>query len=399
MSVTSYTAMPLHTTFLYPTSKQYPVDEVCEKIVRALEKRNWKVPGIEVEFDDYGTGELKFRHVWRIKGEDFKLWFCRFQGSIYGRRIDTAAISEIVIPERELHVNEDESGPTYYTYVGGNWEEDKDRFMNGRKIDSKLDGGPRTYLKYSGGNDRRRSHLLMNDTFLGREYKAREGEPKQFSTEDVFREVEEWLNVNVLTKIQSFDEATEVDLTTESSIPYPEHLGPFYVITDWNTYNRIVKGKEDKNQLKPSERYALRGEGPRLVAWGIRNDGTVPKEAYDGFLYCRFERPKFEEDDTRLAVLRINPKNANNIFIADRAPGIEYMRKCFAVHPNKRSLTDEELAELDRCRGRTLVGIHQYRGDYKKPMVLIRHSRELSFDEVEIVDVSPNMGNHFKIEG
>ena len=43
--------------FLYPYSRQFPFDEVAEKIVRAIEKRNWKVPGITVEFDIYGSGE------------------------------------------------------------------------------------------------------------------------------------------------------------------------------------------------------------------------------------------------------------------------------------------------------------------------------------------------------
>ena len=39
--------------FLYPTSRMFPVDEVCEKIVRELEKRDWNVPDINVEFYSY----------------------------------------------------------------------------------------------------------------------------------------------------------------------------------------------------------------------------------------------------------------------------------------------------------------------------------------------------------
>ena len=46
--------------FLYPHSRQFPFDEVAEKIVRELKKRNFDIPGIEVELDSYGSGEEKY---------------------------------------------------------------------------------------------------------------------------------------------------------------------------------------------------------------------------------------------------------------------------------------------------------------------------------------------------
>jgi hypothetical protein len=139
-------------TFLYPNSRQFPFDEVCEQIVRALEERNWSVPGISVDFDVYGTGAQKYRCVRYIKGDDFKLWFCRIQANM-GSWNDTAAVTEIVIPQKELHVYEDESGPTYYEYVGKNWDVHKESFLKDGKINSKLRGQPRTHIKYEGGCD------------------------------------------------------------------------------------------------------------------------------------------------------------------------------------------------------------------------------------------------------
>ena len=53
------TLLTVKPQFLYPRSRQFPFDEIAENIVRALEKRNWNVPGIEVEFDTYGSGEAK----------------------------------------------------------------------------------------------------------------------------------------------------------------------------------------------------------------------------------------------------------------------------------------------------------------------------------------------------
>ena len=86
------TATSMEPRFLYPQSRQFPFDEVCEQIVRALEERNWSVPGITVDFDVYGTGDEKYRLVRHIKGDDFKLWFCRPQ-ALMGRWNDTAAVT------------------------------------------------------------------------------------------------------------------------------------------------------------------------------------------------------------------------------------------------------------------------------------------------------------------
>jgi hypothetical protein len=231
MQVTKYTAPP-YAKILYPHSRQYPIDEVCEKIVRALEKRNWKIPGIQIEFDDNGTGKEKYSYVSKIKGEDFKLYFCRIQGRLSAWRNDIAAINEMVIPKRELHVYEDESGPTSYTYVGHHWEADKDSFMNNSKVFSKRNGKPRTYLQYTGRANlestrhylHERNIYLVNDDDLGREYKAEGEEPKYFHTDQVFQEVKDWLTANVLKKIESFDETTKIELSSETAIPYPQHV-------------------------------------------------------------------------------------------------------------------------------------------------------------------------------
>jgi hypothetical protein len=195
-------------TFLYPHSRQFPFDEVCEQIVRALEERNWNVPGISVEFDVYGTGDEKYRMVRHIKGQNFKLWFCRVQGNM-GHYNDTAAVTEIVIPRKELHVYDDESGPTFRVYVGKNWPKDQERWFNGSKVNSKLNGEPRWYLQYSGGcfcgqagtlhiHTGQRNAMLVHTNDLGREYDRKGREPKQYYTKTVFLEFTKWLESNVL---------------------------------------------------------------------------------------------------------------------------------------------------------------------------------------------------------
>jgi hypothetical protein len=175
----------------------------------------------------------------------------------------------------------------------------------------------------------------------------------------------------VLQKIKSVQKAAKIEFTTEPSIPYPQEVGPFYVKIDQKTYDRITAGKINKNKLKPSDRYALIGSGKRLVPLGVKNDGFIPEEAYDGFLYCSLKKPDFENNDNSVAVLRIDPASANHIYVADFKVGYESY------------LLPEELKE----RGKTIISIHLYKGNYENPLVLIGGDRELSFDEVEIVDV------------
>lgn len=383
MHISHYTATPPYTTFLYPKSRQYPFDEVCEKIVRALAGRNWKVPGIQVKFCDRGTGELKYRHVYTIKGENFRLLFSRDQGYINPSKYDVAAIEEMVIPQKELHVFSDESGPTLYTYIGDNWEDDKDTFVNKVKVYSKS----KIYLRYSGASkmngDLQGSYMDSRKEFLV--HKNYGEVPKYFHTDQIFQEFKDWLTAHVLEKIELVDVALNVELTSEPSIPYPEHLGPFYVKINRSTYERILLGKKDKNQLEASQRHAsLGGREMRLVTLNVQNDGTFPEEAYDGFTYCSFTIPEITKIGKDF-ILRILPKNANHIFVANYELAIQYKKNCFAANPKKSMLTDEEYDEFQRCLGRTLVPIHEYKGNYVQPVVLIGSCRELSFDEVQIV--------------
>lgn len=372
----TYAAIPEHTTFLYPKSRQYPIDEVCEKIVKALERKKWKVPGIQVTFFNSGKGEEKYRQVYEIKGENFKLHFGRIQGQINSLKNDTAAIGQVTIPQKELHIYGDESGPTYYTYQGNNWEKDKEHFISGGWT---FHDQPSHILEYS-GNSR---YVGLRSPCLFKK-RGMEG-PDFYETQKVFEEINTWLNENVLPIIES-QENQNVELTTEPEIPYPENVGPFYVKIDKETYNRILIGKKDKDQLEPSKRYALLATGRRLVNLHVPQDDTFPEEAYEGFQYCTLKKPDFGKDDSFEAILRIHPKNGNEIFVADFAPGKKYRQQCFATNTEK-SLTNEQVDEYQRRLARTLVPCHLYKGDYEDPLILIKYGKELSFDEVEIVDV------------
>lgn len=417
-------------TFLYPTSRQFPFDEVCEQIVRELEKRNWQVPGISVEFNEYGSGAQKFRMVSHIRSRDFKLWFCRKQRTMPGGRWnDTAAVTEIVIPMKELHVYDDESGPTFYLYVGDDYERDREQFMNGSKVNSRLNGRPKLYLQYQGGCDcrvasraafdavafltatraalsrmthihsGRRPPLLVHTNDLNREYDPEGDEPTLLRTDTVMAEFYRYLEDVVLRMVMShpIPEGGVDAVTTLAAIPVPESIGSIFCFGEYRDAERIRQGKENVEQLNLADRYGLLGGGYRLMSLGTPNDGTVPEIAYDGFLWCgigdvtpetaidSLEVPgHYRWSDRERYVIRVMLSRANQVYIADHAQ-YEKRRKELsdAMGEGRDRFTDAEVADFTCARARTIIPISEYQGGYEQPVVLI--NRELDFDEVEVV--------------
>lgn len=420
--------------FLYPVSRQFPFDEICEQIVRELEKRNWQVPGIDVEFHEYGSGAQKFRLVSKVQGRDFRLWFCRQQSAISGGPwIDIAAVSEITIPKKQLDVYHDESGPTFYLYVGKDYEQDRESFVNHNKVHSKLNGESRTYLQYTGGchcemtagaafpavrsimamieNDTeglsrlahthsgRRSPLLVHNNDLDREYDPEGDEPRVLRTDEVMAEFGQYLEDSVLTMITSHPVSAEKfdPCTVPEPIPFPDLVGAIFCFGEYGDAERIKQGKEDPEKLKPADRYGMGPYGYRLLSWGTPNDGTVPEAAYKGFLWCGIGEVATETaieslsipghhrwSDRERFVVRLKPNRANDIFIADHSQ-YEKRRKELngAMEKERDRFTDAEVADFTRARARTIIAISEYKGGYEQPIILV--NRELDLDEVEVV--------------
>lgn len=366
--------------FLYPHSRQFPFDEVAEKIVRELKKRNFDIPGIEVELDLYGSGEEKYIYVSMIKGADFKLWFCRVQGQLSKSKNDIAAIHEIKIPRQELCVYEDESGPTYRIYVGDDWEKDKEWFFNTIKIHAKLRGESKKYLIYSGNTYKSRAVYLLPDKDLGREYEPEEGEPQRIEVKDVFSNITEYLTKNVLEYILKFPEAEViVDPKIEEVIPYKGKHTLLYSLCNGKDKYIINTGKKNPLELPPEKRCVR--FGMRGIWCDINTDGKITREATKSdFL----PEVVWNMDwMTSLYIVAIRPKYANGIFVIDESKFEERRQELFKQIAPRDTLTDEELDSAYDARKATEIPVNDYKGDYKKPIVII--TRELDFDEIEWV--------------
>jgi len=384
--------------FLYPYSRQFPFDEVAEKIVRALEKRNWKVPGITVEFETYGSGEAKYKLVREIKGENFNLSFCRIQGRLKDTVWnDTAALHSVHIPKQIIEVFEDESGPTYYLYVGKNWEEDKEWFMNSIKVNSKLRGEPRRYLQYTGNTYNSRAFELVPYNDLGRQYSPMGNEPRRINLEQKFKEFTSWLEEFVLDYILTFPEENVVEETINELIPYKGPWATVFSLCDGKDAKRILQGIENPNKLHLQDRHAFFGPGRRLVPLDVHNNGRFSKIAREGFIWCDVNpsitpNSNVDEISQDIAwemyslfrsnyIIAVKLKCANDVYVADNAKYEETRHQLFESIAPRDKLTDEELGDALAARGATIVPITEYKGDYKEPIVLI--NRELDFDEID----------------
>jgi hypothetical protein len=391
--------------FLYPKSRQFPHDEVCEQIVRALHMRNFRVPGLEIEFHDYGSGDQKLRYVNRIKSaqsaidlghHDVVITFHRPQGQLPGGKFnDIAAVSDVQVPRRSLSVYQDESGPTYCVYVGDDWEKDRSGYWT--RHNARLDGLPRKCLRYSGMYPR---YQGVRPARLGtvedqREYEPVADEPQYYNTAEVMESFRIYLQDVVLAAIEGHPVADIVeDVFAESPpipmppIAVPAGNGALYAYGNGHDARRIEDGRRSREDLAPADRYGLAPDY-RLAPLGIRRGPDLPEVAYDGFVWCGKtpnvpgDRAYFSED----VLLCVKLMDARGVYVANHAAYQKRRAELTASIGDRQSFTQEEVNDFVRARARTIVPITEYKDDYEDPIYLI--NRELTFDEVEVIGKRP----------
>ncbi len=402
-------------TFLTPPDRGwFPFDATVSLIVSEVVRRGLEVPGLSVDLDVYGTGEDRAARVSRISGEDFFIQLSRAVGHVPGssRLNALCAASQIGIPRATISVYEDLSGPSYWRYVGSDWARDRDGFFRGFRVNSRLHGEPRTYLRYvaccSCGRAayphiRHRhlgaaSDLLVHDDDLGREYELGPGDPRELRVADVLAEFDRYLRDVVLPLVSGapVSESPRDFLADPPDDPVPDPLpgiGPLYCLVSGDRVEALQTAERDGvDAVAPAERYGA-GQGLRLVTLGASYDGSFPRVAYQGMVWCGSilegadldklgfpSRVGYASHSERFPV-SVRLTRANDVYVADDA---EYDRArlqiASAMIPTVRSFTDEQIGEMHRAVARTLVPLSRYRGGYTRPIVLA--ARELDLDEI-----------------
>ena len=396
---TTLTSMtPMTRQFLYPTGRQFPFDEVCARIVRALEARAFQVPGFVVELRDYGSGQQLLQCVSSIKSNpsaidlgqhDVKIEFGRPQGRLPGGRWNNAAgVNAVQLPRRSLRVYEDESGPTYSVYVGDDWERDRSTWWT--RLNARLHKDPRLCVHYAGAYPRYKGFrpALLAAVRDHREYEPEGAEPVEFDTATIMEEFRAYLTDVVLPAIEAWPVATPVEATpVEAPILMPDGFSTFYMYAEGSDVRRIEAGKKNLDDLAPPYQYGLEGNGRRLAPLGIKKGPDLPEVAYDGFLWCGTTKNFSSEHGWLSAdvLIEVRPKDARGIYVADHAVYEKRRAALSAAIRGKRDcFTDEQkVNDFIRARACTIVSILDYKGDYEAPVYLI--NRELSFDEVEVI--------------
>lgn len=323
-------------TFIYPKSRQYgKLDEICEQIVHELEKRNWSVSNIKVERDAYGAGSRWWSYVKYITGANFKLWFCRRQGTLDFRHANIAAIMGITIDNRKLCIFEDFSGPSL------DIEDKGEEIIFTGVCDLEHQS---TYI------GRLNPYLIPRNTSYGKT-------PKQvYRTWELLTEFSDWLTVNVLDYIKSFPEQDLLPVEPIIKMAYPEWLPSLYTICEERDLERIKRGQDNE----PYEQYAL-APSARLLNLDVSNDGTFNPDVYDGYLWCKVgaiptDIPSaignFWVWNHRCAVT-VKPKYANEIYIVDAAPQDRWKKNLFETHPDLQRMNNEQYTEYLRIIARS----------------------------------------------
>jgi hypothetical protein len=131
-----------------------------------------------------------------------------------GQWNDTAAVDAIQLAKRELHVYEDESGPTCCVYVGDDWEHDRSTWWTAPN--ARLHKEPRRCIRYS-GNARHwqgvRATTLIWDQD-SREYGPERNEPRAFNTAALMKEFCLYLQEVILPAINACPAAAVTEETS-----------------------------------------------------------------------------------------------------------------------------------------------------------------------------------------
>lgn len=380
--------------FVWPNeASHHPLAHAGARLVQEFARIGWDAPGFKVELAIRGSGKSLHRQVQRISGNlpegPFVFTFGMQQTDGDGKTIG-AGLSEIVIPPGvELVTYSDNSGPTAALYVGRDWPKDARAFIDGFKVNAKLDGKRKTYLRYEGSPKPRYRGVLLHTNDLGREYDPEGSEPTALTLKAIVAKLESVVDAIIaqLIKLPSAElsgsDAGLSDLLPVRTSPAPADFPKLYA---WIRDNRLHHLLDDPKG--PEGDYALRG-GTRLLRLGDRPRIKVDQIAYEGFIYAsadpmkRREHP-FDRHDRSLPV-EISITDLTDVFVVDaslyshaRTKAIEEARA-----KGKDTLTERDLTEAMAAVARSMVPAAEYRGGYEEPMHLVR--RQLARDEVRLL--------------
>lgn len=380
--------------FVWPNEgDRHPLAHAGARVVQEFARVGWDAPGFNVDLAIRGSGRNLHRQVQRISGDlpegPFVFTFGMHDVDCNGKAVG-AGLSEIVIPPGiELVTYSDNSGPTAALYVGRNWKADAKAFIEGFKVNAKLQGQRKSYLRYEGSHLPRYRGVLLHTNDLGREYDPEGHEPTALTLKAIVAKVEAVVDriIEQLIHLPSAQldgpDAGLSELLPIRATPAPADFPKLYA---WIRDHRLHHLLDDPKG--PEGDYGLRG-GTRLLRLGDRPRNKVDQIAYDGFVYAsadpmnRQEHP-FDRHDQSLPV-EISIGDLTDIYVVDASLFGQTRANAVAaaVAKGRKEITEQDLTEALAAVARSMVPAAEYQGGYADPMHIIR--RQLDRDEVRVL--------------
>ncbi len=426
---------------LQPSRRYDNIDQACDMICLEISKRlsrrldayRFRQGTAKEEIEIEGLGKMKitisggegaFTYISEIKSDKFRIWNCRGTGRKYlDRRNDIALPTDIEINDdglqTKLTLYEDDSGIFLERYGLKYTNKRVEAFGQGLTSDGKRDDlYPSRQDLEKTENPELREFLIrkgvMKKSFIPDEmifdssefekytknpagYKKFFAEmelPSQLSYRKESRTISDWLVRKVLKRIVLTPERRDQAKTQPAPIPYPEKIGPLYTWIPLGDAEKIEIIGKDSDKAYPDERNAIDPRW-RLIPWDI--PGKFPEETQEGFIWCGvgpaaenapsdlYDIPGHHMDsgslfDYRNQLVQITPKHGEEVYVVDYQAWDDYRETAFKT---TETLSSKQLSELYSALANTFVPINEYKGNYKKPTVVI--SRALGLDEVELV--------------
>lgn len=325
--------------FLYPKkgSSRLPITKY---LVLALEKRDFRVPDVEVEFRGTGRGTDYYKYVRNIKwiSKGWSFFYCYRQGYIPGydyQLYDIAAISEICIDSKKMKFFDDYSGPLYT-------EEEKEDFT--KKIQE--------FIDYIG-------------TFPIREHKPFKNFPFVETIEDfeILKQNKPYLS----TYPTLFVEKTEI-----FGKPDP---------------NIIINFNQGFDELKKRDRIFAKGDKRLVHYMACKNrDIKIHPRSNDGFIWCKTHEDIKKEVDKCIYnqmpafLVEVRPHHTDDIYVADMEPYHTYRKECFKT---TSCLSDDQYNRSIALKGSKMCTFDEYitgKVTVVDPQILIR--KNIGYDEI-----------------
>jgi len=339
------------------------INNYRKEIIKALEKRNFNIPGIDVVF----------YHIYENGKHSINI------ASIICKEIDVyiGYSSEIRVGGFHMSLYSDNSG-SLDVYCGTDWNKDREEFIYGKRFHRKMDGKSRIVLQYDYNGSVFRATDDCNRGYLP------VSEPDNYILSRVEYIILTELN-KLLNYINTFPEQTiDPNLFAE---PMPTQLKNESVLKKMKLFTYVDRYKFQ--DLEHGDNTGING-GYRLLPLSIPlPEHPLASLMHEGFTYCDIqmsnEQPNnniwhYDSDATKVM---IKLSNMNNVFIVDAYAAEKFREDWFNSNPGIQRMTDDAYNEMQVARAVTMVRINDYDGSYKKPVVIV--GRLINRKEIKLI--------------